>query len=363
MSKIKKMSNASVHEVKIKNGYRSSLWFAWSVYSILRRIEFSDDEKVWVGSWSGNSGLAISFFKYTSTQRISAFSLRRGAQLKKLKMRLHRSNTIKIVKIIWVFIHKIITSTQLKSCDLLVTQTKGGLKEIREDYPNSIPERVAVLPNNINARWITEKRKAAEGMGAHAEGKEFRVSFVGRFEIEKKGVDTLLEAANLLRNNPIIFDLVGEGPDVEEARSYVRDHGLEGSVRFHGWMKNPLRVMKETDLVAVPSRTDPLPNVVLEAFAMDKPVIGSNVDGIAVMLGDSSLLFEPGNAERMASLIRHASMDQDFYERMKKKCQERASRYEFDWGKELEAIFIEERNTKNRGSLRTGGEIEYPFST
>ena len=338
---IREKQNVFVHEVRVPDERRSSLRFAVHAYSVLRRIEFEKNKKIWCGSFSGNSGLALSLFKYTASRPVSVFSFRRGAQLEKLKMKLDKSGASEFTRKIKVLIHKVATKIQLKSSDILILQTEVGLEKVKDDYPNSIPQHVYVVPNNINAKWIDQRREDAEEVKPDVEDDQFHVCFVGRFKMEKKGVDTLLEAASLLWEDPIVFDLVGDGHDVGEARSYVRDHGLEKSVRFHGWMENPLRVMKAADLVVVPSRTDPLPNVALEALALGTPVIGSNVDGIPVMLNFDDLLFEAGDARRMAALIQRASTDSEHYEAISEKCQERASEYRFDWGKKFESIFAE----------------------
>lgn len=341
LHELREFEGLTVHEIKVPHNERSTFRFARSTYAVLCDIEFPDDKTVWCGSFSGNSGLALSFYKLMTNRSFSIFSFRRGANLKRLKMRLGRDGSSVVHQFIGSAFHKFLTHVQLNFSDLLITQTGVGLRELQDDYPDSIPSRVAVLPNNVNTKWIERQRRNAEHSTFQFEDERFLVCFVGRIELKKKGVDTLLESIALLRDEPIAFDLVGSGPDLKEVKRFVNEHSLDDSVRLHGWMANPLSVMKQADLVVVPSRSDPLPNVVLEAFAMDKPVIGSNVDGIPIMLNHPSLLFEPGDGKQLASLIRQVQSDENYYEKIKRICCHRASHYHFDWGERFEEIFAD----------------------
>jgi glycosyltransferase involved in cell wall biosynthesis len=338
MPRLRYLNQLTVHEVEAEPHQRSTLRFAFFAYLKLQQIDWPTGE-VWCGSFAGNSGLALSLFKLLSHRSFYMFSFRRGAQLKKLHIEFQRTEPSLLYRRVKVALHKLITRTMLRSSDLLITQTEIGLRQLKEEYPSSIPPSTAILPNNLNTRWINRKRSDAQSKVLPEMKDGFRVCFVGRMRMKEKGVDTLLEAATKLRAKPIVFDLVGAGGDMDAVRSTIDERELASTVRLHGWMENPLRVMKYADLVIVPSRADPLPNVVLEGLAMEKPVIGSNVDGIAVMLNHPDLLFEPGNAGQLAFMIDRAHKDREHYTYLQKKCRHLAEKFRFDWGSEFEEIF------------------------
>jgi glycosyltransferase involved in cell wall biosynthesis len=103
---------------------------------------------------------------------------------------------------------------------------------------------------------------------------------VGRLSHEK-GFDLLLKCMPLVRNAipTAKLTLVGYGPDFTTLKSAQRDLGLEPCVRFVGARRNPYPFIKHADLLVLPSRCEAFPNVVLEAIALDTPVVATNCTG------------------------------------------------------------------------------------
>lgn len=91
-----------------------------------------------------------------------------------------------------------------------------------------------------------------------------------------------------------------------------------------------ISIMADHDLLIVPSREDQFPNLVLEALALGVPVIGSNVDGIAYILSDSSLLFKVGDADHLLQTLSYIST-QVGYARACELAKERAEKFRFNW--------------------------------
>ena len=120
------------------------------------------------------------------------------------------------------------------------------------------------------------------------------VVFVG--ELRKlKGVDVLIEAAARLarEGRPISITVVGDGPDA--AAFHAQARSLGDSVRFIGPM--PARqAFARGRCLAVPSRAESLPYIVLEAAAAAIPIITTAVGGIPEIFGpQASLLIPPGD--------------------------------------------------------------------
>jgi glycosyltransferase involved in cell wall biosynthesis len=103
---------------------------------------------------------------------------------------------------------------------------------------------------------------------------------VGRFSHEK-GFDLLLKCTPLIREAvPTVFvTLVGDGPDFPALQAAQRELHLESCVRFVGLRRNPYPFLKHADLVVLPSRSEALPNVVLEAIALGTSVVTTNCTG------------------------------------------------------------------------------------
>lgn len=149
------------------------------------------------------------------------------------------------------------------------------------------PERVVVIPNGIDPAEIGLDGWAAPPPRVPSDHLE--LLYVGRLSVEK-GVDVLIAAAGLLKARGQAFRLriAGSGPEEEPLRSLAARSGLEGEVAFLGPVPRLElgALYRSSDVVCVPSRSDTLPTVVLEAMASGRPVLGSDVGGIPFIVWD-----------------------------------------------------------------------------
>jgi glycosyltransferase involved in cell wall biosynthesis len=129
---------------------------------------------------------------------------------------------------------------------------------------------------------------------------------VGRL-VAKKGFSHLIDAASALEKSGRRFELrlIGDGPERRALKAQVARLGLAREVRFLGTQPNSavFAQLAEARVVAVPSVVtedgdmDGLPNVVLEALSLGRPVVGSDVSGIPELIvhGETGFLVEPEN--------------------------------------------------------------------
>lgn len=104
----------------------------------------------------------------------------------------------------------------------------------------------------------------------------FVVAGSGRF-VGRKGFDTLV-AAVAKRPNAWLW-LIGEGDKRAELEAQVAAVGLKDRTRFTGWVEEPLHYVAAADCFVMPSRHEPLGNVVLEAWAAGVPCITTASEG------------------------------------------------------------------------------------
>ena len=108
------------------------------------------------------------------------------------------------------------------------------------------------------------------------------VMFVGAL-VDRKGVDLLLLAAATLRTEfpSLHIAIVGDGPSREQLERLAATLGLEGVVKFWGRMpqeKLP-NALALADAVVLPSRNEGLPRCLVEALAMQRPVVATRISG------------------------------------------------------------------------------------
>lgn len=187
------------------------------------------------------------------------------------------------------------------------------------------PHNIVVVPNGIELAPFDSTAdpidiRAAFGIPAGAP----LIVGVGRLSREK-GFDVLIRAfADVLNRFPEArLVLVGEGPEEENLRSMLPGTALpeperRTSVLFVGYHENAVPFFHAADVVAIPSREEGQGIVALEAMAARKPVVATNVGGLAetVVHGQTGLLTAPENpaalAEATLLLLNDAKKRADF---------------------------------------------------
>lgn len=113
------------------------------------------------------------------------------------------------------------------------------------------------------------------------------LTVIGRLSPEK-GQDLFLEAFAALRSRdprPIAV-LVGEGPEREALDRLAADLGVAPWVRFAGFQREVGRFFRAADVVVLPSRSEGLPNAILEAHLLERPVVAFDVGGVRELIRD-----------------------------------------------------------------------------
>ncbi len=149
------------------------------------------------------------------------------------------------------------------------------------------------------------------------------ILFVGGLE-EVKGVEYLIKAFTKIRVEFPEFKLViiGDGSERKNLEFRVRELKIEDKVDFKGRLslKETKNIMKNCYCFVLPSLSEGLGRVLMEAMALGKPVIGSNVGGIPDLIKDNQngFLFEPKNLENLVNKLEILLKDKKLAIRMGK---------------------------------------------
>lgn len=188
----------------------------------------------------------------------------------------------------------------------------------------------------------------------------------GRLSPEK-GQRFLVEAIALLKTKGAAPHVVfcGDGacrPGLELA---ARSLGVDGLCRFVGFRRDLDRVFRAMDFLVLPSLTEGLPNVVLEAAACAKPTVATCVGGIPEVItdGHDGLLVPPRSPEGLAAGIERLFRSDELRLRLGFAARETARR-RFDFAsqtKKLVAVYDEllQRAAGPRAGQGTGCVSEY----
>jgi glycosyltransferase involved in cell wall biosynthesis len=194
----------------------------------------------------------------------------------------------------------------LKRMDHVICVSKGqAIKVIQAKVPAS---KVTVIRNAIDGSRFTRPdpvyrdklrclfpQPPAQIVGA-----------AGRLSPEK-GFTVLIEAARkIVAAKPSLgFILFGEGPLRDSLQRQINNAGLQDSFVLAGFRHDLDCLLPFFDVLVVPSFSEGLPNVILEAFAAGVPVVASAVGGTPEVVDDeiSGFLTPPGNAGALANRI------------------------------------------------------------
>ena len=134
----------------------------------------------------------------------------------------------------------------------------------------------------------------------------FVVGTVGRLTAVKGHIHLLRAAARILKNRKdIFFVLLGGGELRDELCKYSDQEAILENVRFLGWRSDVASALSAFDIFAFPSLNEGMGKAIVEAMAMGRPVIASDVGGIPdlVVQGRNGLLVPPADSEALAQAI------------------------------------------------------------
>jgi glycosyltransferase involved in cell wall biosynthesis len=115
-----------------------------------------------------------------------------------------------------------------------------------------------------------------------------RLLFLGWF-IPAKGVYELVDAVDLLLQHGHVVRLDFYGTkEVERLREYVIKKELTHVVTVHGWIgpEEKVKALYESTMLVLPSHSEGIPNVILEAMATKTPIVSTFVGGLKEVLRD-----------------------------------------------------------------------------
>jgi glycosyltransferase involved in cell wall biosynthesis len=209
-------------------------------------------------------------------------------------------------------------------CDRLLSQS-------REDIDRAVRSRlcsrkkIAYLGNGIDVahfspQAIYDRTETLREVGLQAS--DFVVGSVGRL-VKEKGFMELFAAAEILtaRDPRIKFVVIGpREADQNDALdvSYMDDLQRRGIVRFVDWCEEMRPWYAAMDIFVLPSYREGIPRACMEAAAMMRPVVASDIRGCreVVLDGDTGLLVPPRNIPRLVEAIERLYEDRNMAARM-----------------------------------------------
>ncbi len=181
-------------------------------------------------------------------------------------------------------------------------------------------DRLCVITGGVDVKSFAEaKPLSTDSWRSHDD--EALLLWVGRMD-PVKGLDTLVDAVALVaKKRAVQLLLVGDGPQRQSIGVRVSERSLQGSVHFLGLRNDVDRLIQTADLFVFPSRTEGMPNALLEAMAGRLPIITTDVPGCRDLVtdGQTGRLVRVNDPQALANAIDVALTDRDATQKMSDK--------------------------------------------
>jgi glycosyltransferase involved in cell wall biosynthesis len=171
-------------------------------------------------------------------------------------------------------------------------------------------------------------------------GDRFLIGAVGRLSPEK-GFDTLFQALArvVAAGQDVGLLLVGEGEQRDELKALATSLGLGDRIHFAGFQAEPRRYFEAMDTYALSSIREGLPNVVLEAMALEVPLVATRIAGVPQVIEDgrNGLLVDPGAVEDLTGALLRLVRDAELRRRLAQAGRQTVEQ-EYSFRKRMETI-------------------------
>lgn len=210
-----------------------------------------------------------------------------------------------------------------------IAVSKPAMEFVNKHFPGNYE----IIPNGVDTEHFSPEAKPLDEFG---DGK-LNILFVGRLE-KRKGLDYLLKAYQRVKRDIPNSRLIIVGPGTRRRHKYekqVKQSDLKDVV-FVGYASHRElpRYYKTADICCAPATGwESFGIVLLEAMAVGKPVVASNIEGYASLVTDGveALLVPPKDEARLAQALMSLMSDESLRQQMGARGRLKAEEYDWEY--------------------------------
>lgn len=205
-----------------------------------------------------------------------------------------------------------------KQNPIMMANSGDGVRFVSDTF-NIPQDKVTLIPNVFVPELSISDSHVESKYHSNSVNKSIQLLHVANLFCEKD-IWTVLKAMKLLKSRKLSYHLhvAGFFPEIKEYnkfRDLILEYGLTNMVSYHGTVDrtNLRKLLLKADIGMLSSRSEGVPNSVMEYMYAGLPVIGTNIPGIKELLGESvakKTLFDLQNAEQLASHVVSLGSDQ-----------------------------------------------------
>jgi len=190
----------------------------------------------------------------------------------------------------------------LRRASAVVALWPGSRDALRE--LGTADRKIRIIPTGVPASRfapVDERRRTAARHHLGIENGAVTVVYIGSLSGEKN-VDAAITAVAGIPAMRLL--VVGDGPDRSELEA-LASRAAPGRVQFTGSLEDPGQALAAADVLVLPSRTEGIPAVLIEAAFSEVPIVATAVGGVGeiVVDGETGRLVPPGNPAALGSAL------------------------------------------------------------
>lgn len=293
---------------------------------------------IWI-AWRYKNDLIIAFGSlYAFLQSLSKWALKRP-MVTLIRGSLNFGSKMQDAPISFQYLNRLLENLGIFSSDRIITNNVSARDKIMKNLWGRKNIDVQVLYNNIPPMNIHEPETIFQTKNKYSIPEDSKVLVTAGILNRGKNLEALIESLPRVEVKNIYVLIVGDGSTRADfhykdfLQKLAKELGVERKVIFTGWLEKEelWKIYLASDLFILPSLSEGMPNAMLEALGSGLPCMGSNIPGIEDILKYDELIFDPMDEKSLANKIELIFSDCQFFDRVKKLCQERKEAFLFDW--------------------------------
>lgn len=199
--------------------------------------------------------------------------------------------------LIVLFYDKFIGPRTLKKFDKIITIVKWENKYLKKMGIND--SKISCIPNGIPEEFFTSVKESNEN----------KILFLGRIS-PIKDLETIIEAMSLIKNKEIKLEIVGPAEEeyLRKLKIQIENSNLSSRIIFSEGIydiKEKIKKIDSSSIFILPSKSEGMPQGLIEAMARERIVIASNNQAARELIqdGKTGFLFKIGDSKDLAKKI------------------------------------------------------------
>ncbi len=176
-------------------------------------------------------------------------------------------------------------------------------------------EKIKIIHNGIDLRDIDSDYGGYDRYNKSKKSNIKTISIISALRPVKDHFTLLRAFADIKSINARLL-IVGDGELRDKIKQQISELGIQHKVRMLGVRRDILKLIGASNVVVCSSLNEGISFTLLEAMALSKPIIATNVGGNRIIVRKNGLLFKPRDYKTLSKHIKKVLEDEDYAKRL-----------------------------------------------